>query len=838
MRRKRSGEGAGACEGRPLTAPRAQTTFLFNGPQLGFSIPELFVEFELHSPVQNMRGVSAAGVPVVGIGHNGRMAWGFTSGLSDEDDLYAEQLTGPETYTFRGPQRQMGCRDERFDYRSPHGPARPLGDGSRRAAWPAPVRAHLPHRSRPCPGAGQGRGLRAPVRDLGPRAGDARRAVGAQRRAEGAPADRALGVTWNENVIAADDRGNIGDRHPGLHPLRPRNSDKRLPYPGTGEAEWRGLLSPRKTPQVINPRQGYVISGKRALGGLDRRRRSGARALTGRSTAPACCGGWCHGSPPSPPTRPRRRSTAAAVRPPSSAPFRQLRRARRDRRGKSRELLPTLTSGTAATPASTRRGVDPGVAVWEESRIRPSRSPSAHSRKGGLGGASLRAARHLAQVRHLQRRGVCAAHPRPRGLRPAAAPTTRWRPASAPQPGHWREPRRMYDTARGPRPHRTCRSSTAAPGSSRSHRGRRGAAPAHQVPGHGLGRDASLSFVARHDSAQADAARACWRTSRPSGPGRNAFRPVPGEVAVVIHPRSAMLAFAAPWLPLARLAAAPAGRRYFAGWFARRRSTCSPPRRSRARSGRGLARGAAGSPRHEYSHLVLGPPTPPCRRRSRRPPSGATCAPPGCARAPPPSWRPGAPPACRDRAPAARGRAGRVPAGRPRRPPARGHAVRAAGVERGPHARGARRRDNVRDRRGWSNRPSGARRPPSSALVRLPGLAQRRLSRRGGSSTCSSAATTRGSNCVPAPRSSSARAGSRHRRAVGAVGGHRVVGVAGEDDARAQRDVLAPQPVGVAQAVPALVLVAHQRQHVAEELDGERMRSPTSVWRSISPLRA
>ena len=35
-------------------------------------------------------------------------------------------------------------------------------------------------------------------------------------------ADRALlGVTWNENVIAVDDRGNIGYWHPGLHPLRP-----------------------------------------------------------------------------------------------------------------------------------------------------------------------------------------------------------------------------------------------------------------------------------------------------------------------------------------------------------------------------------------------------------------------------------------------------------------------------------------------------------------------------------------------------------------------------------------------------------------------------------------
>ena len=41
--------------------------YLYNGPQLGFSSPELFVEFELHSPSQpNLRGVSAAGIPVIG----------------------------------------------------------------------------------------------------------------------------------------------------------------------------------------------------------------------------------------------------------------------------------------------------------------------------------------------------------------------------------------------------------------------------------------------------------------------------------------------------------------------------------------------------------------------------------------------------------------------------------------------------------------------------------------------------------------------------------------------------------------------------------------------------
>ena len=42
--------------------------------------------------------------------------------------------------------------------------------------------------------------------------------------------DRALRqVSWNENIVAADDRGDIGYWHPGLHPLRPLGWDERLP---------------------------------------------------------------------------------------------------------------------------------------------------------------------------------------------------------------------------------------------------------------------------------------------------------------------------------------------------------------------------------------------------------------------------------------------------------------------------------------------------------------------------------------------------------------------------------------------------------------------------------
>lgn len=78
----------------------------------------------------------------------------------------------------------------------------------------------------------------------------------------------------------------------------------------------------------------------------------------------------------------------------------------------------------------------------------------------------------------------------------------------------------------------------------------------------------SLSFLARHESGDEACAQRTLdgleelRLSLED----HGFDDVPDEITVVIHPSSAWLAAAHPFLPLARWAAAPAGRRYLAGW--------------------------------------------------------------------------------------------------------------------------------------------------------------------------------------------------------------------------------------------------------------------------------
>ncbi|MGI8846101.1 MAG: hypothetical protein ACR2HC_08010 [Thermoleophilaceae bacterium] len=119
----------------------------------------------------------------------------------------------------------------------------------------------------------------------------------------------------------------------------------------------------------------------------------------------------------------------------------------------------------------------------------------------------------------------------------------------------------------------------------------------------------SPSFHARHESADSEAAgRLLHELERFRTRLEQLFEIVPGDVTVVIHPRSAMLTLANPWLPLARALSAPAGRRYFAGTFAPREiHVLAPAELERRASGSAGSREALLlSPLHEYAHLVVG----------------------------------------------------------------------------------------------------------------------------------------------------------------------------------------------------------------------------------------
>ena len=119
----------------------------------------------------------------------------------------------------------------------------------------------------------------------------------------------------------------------------------------------------------------------------------------------------------------------------------------------------------------------------------------------------------------------------------------------------------------------------------------------------------SPSFSARHEESDTDAAAAILEElERFREELDEHFDTTPGEVAVVMHPGTIALGLAHPWLPLARMAAAPAARRYMAGWFGRREIHVLAPGalEERASAVPGSREALLLGPLHEYAHVVIG----------------------------------------------------------------------------------------------------------------------------------------------------------------------------------------------------------------------------------------
>jgi hypothetical protein len=119
----------------------------------------------------------------------------------------------------------------------------------------------------------------------------------------------------------------------------------------------------------------------------------------------------------------------------------------------------------------------------------------------------------------------------------------------------------------------------------------------------------SRSFAARHEEEDTEEVERLLDTLEDfRSELAERFERLPGEVTVIVHDRPYQLTLAQPWLPLARAFAAPAARRYLAGWYSRREIHVLS-----AGSLEERASGVAGSrealrltPLREYAHLVIG----------------------------------------------------------------------------------------------------------------------------------------------------------------------------------------------------------------------------------------
>jgi penicillin G amidase len=240
--------------GKPLLA---------NDPHLGLTAPPVWYFAHLVAPGLNAIGATLPGVPAIVLGHNQRIAWGFTNTGPDVQDLYIEKLVddgkyltpdGPRTFETRVETIHVrGADDVRLAVRSTrHGPV--ISDVSRSAgavtlaghvlafSWTALARDDITAQS----------ALKIA------RAGNWREFL---RAAEDFYAPQ-------QNMVYADVDGNIGFVAAGRVPVRkPGNDLKGLaPAPGwLAKYDWDGYLPFGALPQVFNPSKGYVVTANNKI---------------------------------------------------------------------------------------------------------------------------------------------------------------------------------------------------------------------------------------------------------------------------------------------------------------------------------------------------------------------------------------------------------------------------------------------------------------------------------------------------------------------------------------------------------------------------------------------
>lgn len=267
---------------------------LANDPHLGPAMPSVWYQVGLRCATItadcpfDLAGYSFSGMPGIIIGHNSRIAWGFTNLGPDVADLYLEKVTG-ETYEYDGVQNPLTVRNEkitvaggqdvRIEIRSTgHGP---IVSGLGGTAYPKiasdyPKSAGLPETNPVDPNA-----VDAPAVDIDyqlslrwtaltpGRTASAIFALGSATDWTSFRAAAQLFEVPSQNLLYADVDGNIGYQAPGLIPIR-KAGDGTLPVPGwTSEYGWTEYIPFESLPQTFNPSSGYIVAANNAPVGPD-----------------------------------------------------------------------------------------------------------------------------------------------------------------------------------------------------------------------------------------------------------------------------------------------------------------------------------------------------------------------------------------------------------------------------------------------------------------------------------------------------------------------------------------------------------------------------------------
>jgi penicillin amidase len=231
-------DGRHTATGAPLLA---------GDPHLAFGFPAIWYLARIETRAGVLAGATAPGVPFLVLGHNGHIAWSFTTTGADVQDLFIETAAGDGQYQTPDGPRPFAVREERIKVRG-----EPDQILAVRETRHGPVVSDLRGSGGPI--------LAAAMANLAPgnTAAAGLFALNQARDVDAAGKAAAMITAPVQNLVVAD-RQRIALYVTGRVPIR-RAGDGSAPVPGDGSHDWIGWASGEQLPHVVAPASGRLVN--------------------------------------------------------------------------------------------------------------------------------------------------------------------------------------------------------------------------------------------------------------------------------------------------------------------------------------------------------------------------------------------------------------------------------------------------------------------------------------------------------------------------------------------------------------------------------------------------
>jgi penicillin amidase len=232
--------------------------YLANDPHLNFQSPNLWYLAGLSYPGTTLVGATVPGVPFHLLGHNGSLAWGFTTTHGDTQDLFLETVNADsKTYATPDGPREFDIREETIIVRF-SAPEKITIRSTRHG----PVISDILPEVR-----GQVLALSATLLAPDDHSSDAIYRMARATTVEAFQIEAQRFHAPQQNVMFADTAGGIGYVAVGRIPLRKDAAcDGLTPADGaSGLCDWVGIAPHEAQPQSLNPATGLLVNANNQI---------------------------------------------------------------------------------------------------------------------------------------------------------------------------------------------------------------------------------------------------------------------------------------------------------------------------------------------------------------------------------------------------------------------------------------------------------------------------------------------------------------------------------------------------------------------------------------------